>query len=99
MALYKYFKQQSLPTSEETNVGKVMTQKANAVVQAVLNEEQSGKVKGGKRKYTCCMPEHQVKIAKYATEKTQSCLLSKKVNPQNKLDKRLLFARLYSRFV
>ena len=66
MALYKYFKRQSLPSSEETNLGEIMTREANAAVQAVLNDD--GRVKGGKRKYTHYMPEQRAKIAKYATE-------------------------------
>ena len=38
--LLKYFKRQSLPTSEETGLSKVATKEANAAVERILEEGQ-----------------------------------------------------------
>ena len=58
-------KRKSLPTSEETGLGKAATSEANAAVESVLSEEQSG---GKKRKYTHFTPLQRAKIAKHASE-------------------------------
>ena len=68
MALLKYFKKKSLPTSEETGLGEAMTREANAAVEAVLSEDQSGGDKHRKRKYTHFTPQQRAKIAKYAAK-------------------------------
>ena len=61
-------KQKSLPTSEETGLGEAELSEANAVLESVFSEEQSGGNSQKKRKYTHCTPQHRSKIAKYALE-------------------------------
>ena len=64
--LFKYFKRQSLPRSEETGLGEAITEEANTAVEKVL-EERNG-AKGRKRKYMHFTPEQRTKIARYAAE-------------------------------
>ena len=65
--LFKYFQRQSLPRSEETGLGEVLTKEANTAVERVLEEDRNG-AEGRKRKYTHFTPEQRAKIGKYAAE-------------------------------
>ena len=49
--LLKYFKKQSLPTSNETELPDAVTREANKAVENVIEERSSG-ASGTKRKYT-----------------------------------------------
>ena len=74
--LLKYFKRKSLPTSEETGLGEAITKEANAAVEAVLTEDQSGGDRPKrKRKYTHFTPQQRAKIAKYRTSDLSPGLL------------------------
>ena len=64
---FKYFQQQSLPRSEETGLGEVLTKEANTAVERVSEEERNG-AECRKRKYTHFTPEQRAKIGKYAAE-------------------------------
>ena len=65
--LFKYFKKQSLPTSNEAELPDAVTKEVNNAVEKILEEKRSG-ASGRKRKYTHLTPEARARIAKYAAQ-------------------------------
>ena len=65
--LFKYFKKQSLPTSNKAELPDAVTREANKAVESILAEERSG-ASGRKRKYTNFIPEDRARIAKYTAQ-------------------------------
>ena len=61
----KFFKKQSLPSSNEVELPDAVRKEVNSAVQKVLEAERHG-ANGRKRKYTHFTPEDRAKIAKYA---------------------------------
>ena len=65
--LLKYFKKQSLPTSNEAGLPDTVTREVNNAVEKILEEERN-EASGRKRKYTHFTPESRVRIVKYAAQ-------------------------------
>ena len=65
--LFKYFKKQSLPTSNQAELPDAVTREVNNAVEKILEEERSRAIRR-KRKYTHFTPEARARIAKYAAQ-------------------------------
>ena len=65
--LLKFFKKQSLPSSNEVELPDAVRKEVNSAMQKVLEEERN-EANGRKRKYTHFTPEDRAKIAKYAAQ-------------------------------
>ena len=65
--LFKYFKRQSLPASNEAELADAVTREVNNAMEKILEEERS-RASGRKRKYTHFTPEARARIAKYAAQ-------------------------------
>ena len=58
----------NLPTSEDTGLGSVVTNKANSAVSAVLQHQSDGATEGRKRKYTHLTPGQRAIFGYHAAE-------------------------------
>ena len=65
--LLKFFKKQSLPSSNKVELPDAIRKEVNSAVQKFLEEERN-EANGRKRKYTHFTPEDRAKIAKYAAQ-------------------------------